>query len=313
MTTKDFDFNSFDDGTYFGTTGDCEIPEDWYVCYGRFTKECPRRVLTQNFKIRLWKLNSKVMTEDGHNNVCLYNKKEIENHLKEIQKVHKFDYTIICKRNYYIIDINIVAHALYIKVVLTWVRLLYEFPYNVLYREALQLQKMKEFSNMNLLSIYNFVCSTMDRQASVGYESGFIYSSRFTEPITYKELKNRINTQIAQDKYWVNWLFTITTNEGPCLMPDMYYDYYSKKLYDIIYSNIPLNEVEDEYKEYYGKGYNVTVLGDEVPKEVFKRPYDNGEDWSYYSFWTSKEHFKKRLEAYLYNLRILNEYLKNKK
>lgn len=316
MLKTNFNFYRYGNSTYYGTTGYYDIPEGWDCCFGEFTKDCSRDIrLSQEFNITLWKLNSKVMTEQGHNNVCLFNIKEIIEHLKEIQNICKFEYKVIQYKDRYVINFYIDAYALYIKFVLTWIRLLYEYPHNVLYCEAKKLSKLPAFADMNLLSIYNLVCSTMYTESYCSYENNFIYSSRFTEPITYEELKKRIEEFIKEDVYWINQLFTITENEGLVVLPDLDYSLYDEEMTNIIYGYVPLKKVETPLKKYYKKGSS--ILATEMPSEdnkKYKRYKYYGDISPYeYKYWTSIRNFNQRLKAYTANLEILNNYLKNKK
>ena len=315
MRKTDFTFHQYDNSTYYGASGDYDCDEDWDCCFGDFTKVCDHVVLSQNFSITLWKLNSKVMTEQGHNNVCLFDIKEITEHLEEIQQVCKFQYKVIQYSDRYVINLSINAHALYIKFILTWVRLLYEYPHNVLYCEARKLSKLPTFAGMNLLSIYNLVCSTMYKEVYCSYENNFIYASRFTEPITYTELKERIEKFIKDDVYWINQLFTITEDEGLVLLPDLDYSCYSLEMTNIIYGDVPSKTVDTPLKKYYKKGSH--ILATEMPSEdclKYKRyEYYGSMGTCRYKYWTSIRNFNQRLKAYTANLEILNNYLKNKK
>lgn len=313
MLKNHFIFYPVNTSTYFGTKGDYTVlPIDWNYCFGHYTKECTHDIHHQVFYITLWKLSSKVMTEEGHNNVCLFNKSEIEKHLKEIQQIHDFNYEIKQHKDRYTITIDITAHALYIKFILTWIRLLYEFPNNVLYCEAIKLHKLPEFHDMNLLSVYNLVCSTMYDIADSSFESGFIYPARFTEPITYDELKRRIQNFIKEDKYWINFLFTITKNEGKFLLPDAYYSEYSYYMYKVMHGTVPIERVDEEHLPYYNTDNSSNVFY--KPKNCKFLRYSEDDIYERdYSYWTSSRSFQKRLKAYLTNLTILKDYLKNKK
>lgn len=313
MAKKDFEFRLFDYGTYYGTRGDCYVEEDWHCCFGDFTKEYDTSIYSQKFSITLWKLRSKAMTEEGHNNVCLLNVNGIKKHLEEIQQIHEFKYEVVPYCDKYVIHIDIKAHSLYIKFILTWIRLLYEFPHNVLYCEALKLRKFPEFSDMNILSIYNLVCSTMRNTIAVGSEEGFIYTTRFTEPITYKELQERIEHSIETGNYWINFLFDITENEGSALLPNIGYWGYSDEVSDIIYGDIPESKCPEEYKKYYNQSDSANVFYFPRAKDRKFKRYKTTLDAFIYNYWTSVGEFSKRLKAYKSNLTILKNYLKAKK
>ena len=155
----------------------------------------------------------------------------------------------------------------------------------------------------------------MSKEAYCSYEGGFIFANRFTEPITYAELKKRIDDFIEADTYWINHLFTIVENEGLVILPDRDYADYSLEIYDTVGRRVPLLEVEKNLQKYYGKGEYVLVW-DYPAKDCLKYTryeYHGNLLSNEYRYWTSIRNFNQRLKAYIANLEILNNYLKNKK
>lgn len=315
MIRKDFEYTTFGYSTYFSAKGDMDVEEDWYPCFGEFTKNCFEFTEhNQEFCITLYKVNSKALKHGYHNNACIFNKTEIAAHLEEIQEICSFSYKILQYSDRYVLKIHVKAYSIYIKFILTWIRLLYKWPYNVLYRDALRVHKLKEFSNLNLISVFNLVCSTNSKSQSIGCEETFIYPQRFTEPLTYEEIKEKIEELIKDKIYWINFIFPITNNEGLYILPDKDYCMYSFKLIRIIDGDIYEKDITDpELKKFYNLGNSAYVF--EFPsKEVFKRipsPRDYG-IYRYNRYWADDENFAKRLKLYKENLNILNNYLKSK-
>lgn len=315
MIRKDFEYNRYGNSTYFSAKGDMNVEENWYPCFGEFTKQCFEfSEHDQEFCITLYKVSSDTFKHKYYNNACIFNKTEIAAHLEEIQEVCNFSYKILQYRDRYVLKIKVKAYSIYIKFILTWVRLLYKWPYNVLYRDALRVHKLKEFSNLNLISVFNLVCSTNSKAQFISCEESFIYPQRFTEPLTYKEIKEKIEELIKTKIYWLNFIFPITDNEGLYILPDEDYYSYSIELSSIIYGNIDKKSITDpELEKFYGLGDSVFVY--EFPsKEVFKR-IPSVRDYVIYGqnkYWANDVNFAKRLKLYKENLNILNNYLKNK-
>ena len=315
MIRKDFEYNRYGNSTYFSANGDLNVEENWYPCFGAFTKQCFEfSEHDQEFCITLYKVSSDTFKHKYYNNACIFNKTEIAAHLEEIQEVCNFSYKILQYRDRYVLKIKVKAYSIYIKFILTWVRLLYKWPYNVLYMDALRVHKLKEFSNLNLISVFNLVCSTNSKAQFISCEESFIYPQRFTEPLTYKEIKEKIEELIKTKIYWLNFIFPITDNEGLYILPDEDYCSYSNELNAIIYGYIDKKSITDpELKKFCGLGDSVLVH--EFPsEEVFKR-IPSARDYEIYGqnkYWANDVSFAKRLKLYKENLNILNNYLKSK-
>lgn len=99
----------------------------------------------------------KYLKETHGDNACLFTKAEIERHIRVAKKLFNFEYTI-SKRHQ--LDSNFVGYevsltvpdenGVYVKYLVTWVRYLYEFPFNVSLLDAYRLKRLPGFKSMTI-------------------------------------------------------------------------------------------------------------------------------------------------------------------
>lgn len=119
----------------------------------------------------LWKTSDR---EGKKNNACLFSKNEIEKHLDFVSSnIFPFRFNIEeiktnNGRNKYKINLDIEGNFLYHKFILTWARYLYEYPTNMLMKDAYRLAKCPEFRFINIFDLYNIVsgCYSEDNYKS---------------------------------------------------------------------------------------------------------------------------------------------------
>lgn len=97
---------------------------------------------------------------------CLVNKDEIRKLIRDLKKIHKFSYYLSDSKykgeKAYKLRITLnVAYRHIALFILTALRYSYEYPYNVILKEAFRLTSMPEFRFMNLFSVCNFIQSCM--------------------------------------------------------------------------------------------------------------------------------------------------------
>lgn len=111
-----------------------------------------RDIINEQYKIKVYKGVEKV--NEHKSNACFLEPLQIKNHLKQIKSLFPFKFHIRLYRNYYIIYLKLHNQpGIYHKYLLTWLRYIYEFPYNVLLLDALKLKK-KNVLDLHLYQIY---------------------------------------------------------------------------------------------------------------------------------------------------------------
>lgn len=115
-------------------------------------------------------------------------------HLEEIQKVYKFNYEIkSIKGKYQNFQVTLELEdlpATFHKFALTWLRYVYEYPYNVLLLDAYRLKK--ELQNKSIISIINLIGITVPHKSIHSLTDCQIY-----KPLSFQKLRNKIQ-QVSQ-------------------------------------------------------------------------------------------------------------------
>lgn len=138
------------------------------------------------------------LADSRKNNACIFGPEEIRKHL-EIAKteIHPFKYQIEETRIYrgsryyptYKVTLEITGKFLYHKCILTWFRYLYEYPSNLIMKDAYRLKaSCPSLKFINMLDIYNLVssCYVYDDYKS---DQTLSWGGKF---MTIKQFKNRL-------------------------------------------------------------------------------------------------------------------------
>ena len=156
-----------------------------YSCEGDYTQEMETSACFSaifNLKREKASINYTIIIYRGVNlahehrgsNACLLSKKQIENHIRQAQKIQPFKF-YVKEEKYSVYDeecdifkvhlqLNRVELAFH-KYLLTWIRYTYEYPYNVLLCDTYKLKKEPCFMFTSIANLFNIVlsCSEVER------------------------------------------------------------------------------------------------------------------------------------------------------
>lgn len=145
------------------------------------------------YKIRLY---PGIALCKNHNvsNACLFSKQEIRNHLLQLKDLFPFSYRVLdeMKEGNKIIVIHLHLKdvpATFHKYILTWIRYLYEYPYNVILKDAYLLREDLGLRFQSMSFLFNIVSSCQWVYVGEGHS---IRENHLHTPITKSELKERI-------------------------------------------------------------------------------------------------------------------------
>lgn len=132
--------------------------------------------------------------ENHENNFCILTEEQIRFHISYLRFISSFKYRITKKfiddYSGFRIDLDLNAIGSVHKMFLTWIRYLYEFPYNLVLYDSFKLREDKRFiEKSNYLNIVNFVTAF--------YSSDYIHQipktfNNIPEFITRKSFKDRL-------------------------------------------------------------------------------------------------------------------------
>ena len=114
------------------------------------------------YKIILYK-GVELSKNNHQSNACLFSKKEIRNHLTLLKSLYPFHYKVLdCKEKgeydkiKVFLELNNVPPTFH-KYILTWLRYTYEYPYNVILKDAYTLKKDPIFRFESISNLFNLV------------------------------------------------------------------------------------------------------------------------------------------------------------
>lgn len=127
-------------------------------------------------------------------NACLFNKQEIRNHLLQLKDLFPFSYRVLdgVKGNDKIITVYLHLKdvpATFHKYILTWVRYLYEYPYNVILKDAYLLREALGLKFQPISFLFNIVACCQSVYVGEGHSIG---ERHLHAPLTKAKLKERI-------------------------------------------------------------------------------------------------------------------------
>lgn len=132
--------------------------------------------------------------DNRESNLCILTEEQIRFHISYLRFISSFKYKITKKfiddYSGFRIDLDLNAIGNVHKMFLTWIRYLYEYPYNLALYDSFKLREEKKFiEKSNYLNIVNFVTTF--------YSSDWIhqipkYNHKIPKFITRKSFKNRL-------------------------------------------------------------------------------------------------------------------------
>ena len=140
-------------------------------------------------------MGTKYSAKQHKSNACIFTKQEVRNHLKLLKSLYPLQYSVRdyrAKNGYkrLLVTLNIEnTPATFHKYALTWLRYLYEFPYNVLLRDAYTLKKERTFRFESIANLFNLTLSCYCRNPREIHQ---IPSNSIIQRLKIADIKRRI-------------------------------------------------------------------------------------------------------------------------
>lgn len=116
-------------------------------------------VQKNKYTIKLYKIGD-WLNKKRQNNACLEDRAGIVHHLKILQSVFKFTYHLKEHEDHFVLTMVLEGDLIYHKYMLSWVRYLYEYPFNVFLADARKLKNLPEFKSESVINLFNLVGAT---------------------------------------------------------------------------------------------------------------------------------------------------------
>lgn len=191
----DIDFKFLEFYTYYSSEGDIDkdLSREW--CFSTIFDG--DETMCNTYELYIYRYGYKF---NGDNN-CLITKRQLIQHIEEIKKFHDFDYTIENINKGYKLQFTINAPLMWHKIILSWLRYSYEFPFNIALYEAFKIKKKTDFKNETLLNLFNLIGATIGctRHGTGIHAIGNFYD--FKKLISYKDFTEAVEEFIEEDCY----------------------------------------------------------------------------------------------------------------
>lgn len=159
------DFQFLDYHTEYSCKGAFEKEMDVEACFSFVFGQTGKENISEEYEVILYK--GTAFSREHHNsNSCLFTKKQIRNHLKQAQGIYPFDFHITeaaeWRDGYSVFKIHLKltnVPGTFHKYLLTWLRYMYEYPYNVILYDAYKLKRDPCFRFTSMSDLFNLVLS----------------------------------------------------------------------------------------------------------------------------------------------------------
>lgn len=155
---RNINFNFLNYCTRYESTGSVDVDLDSHACFSDIFDG--NEYQDNYYYIEIYKRNYDSEYDSDDNN-CLLTPNQIKEHLNEIKHFYKnFKYELLENGCVYELKFHIKAPLIKHKVILSWIRYLYEFPFNCFLYESFKLKKVKGFKKVNSLNRFNLIGAT---------------------------------------------------------------------------------------------------------------------------------------------------------
>lgn len=189
------EFSALNLHTEYGCSGDVSINMGVRVCFGTLFNTIEN---DNHVKYRILFHEGADYSRDTHrNSACFFTKEEIRHHLLKLRSLYPIQFKVMDykgKRDdgYDRIEVQMELDkvpATFHKYALTWIRYLYEYPYNVCLKDAYTLKKDPIFRFESIANIFNLVLGCYCGYANEHHQ---IPINNITRPLKISEVKERI-------------------------------------------------------------------------------------------------------------------------
>ena len=200
---KDFQF--LDYHTEYSCKGTLEKEMDVEACFSFVFNQIDEGNVSEEYEVILYK--GTAFSREHHNsNSCLFTKKQIRNHLKQAQGIYPFDFYITeaakWRGGYNVFKIHLKltnVPGMFHKYLLTWLRYMYEYPYNVILYDAYKLKKDPCFRFTSMSDLFNLVLSCFNENPAAIHQ---IAGNQVNKTMLKRDIREKLqNIQILNNIY----------------------------------------------------------------------------------------------------------------
>lgn len=190
---KNINFKFLNFCTIYSSKGSINKPKSRAYCFSTIFYQGPN-VQENEYMLEIY--TDKYKNKDDNN--CLLTEEQLITHIEEAKKFRNFEYSLSKKDNKYILNFKLNGPRMYHKVILSWIRYAYEFPFNVALYEAFKLKNTKGFKRESLFNLFNLVGGSMSYYKHGCDIHAIGRFNQFKPKVSYKELKTLTDNKINE-------------------------------------------------------------------------------------------------------------------
>lgn len=199
------DFQFLDYHTEYSCKGEFEKKMSVEACFSFVFGKTGKENISEEYEVILYKGTD--FSRATHNsNSCLFTKKQIRNHLRQAQGIYPFDFYITEAPNwgngYNVFKVRLKltnVPGTFHKYLLTWLRYMYEYPYNVILYDAYKLKKDPCFRFTSMSDLFNLVLGCFNENPAAIHQ---IAENQVSKTMLKKDIREKLqNIQILNNVY----------------------------------------------------------------------------------------------------------------
>lgn len=231
--------------TIYSSKGDVDVDLSSYACFSEIF-EGPN-YQSNSYRIHVYK--DFTLIKENKSNGCFLDIHQVNKHLNYLTRICDLTYNVTEEIDkdfnpYYKICINLSAHNLVHRFVLTWVRALYEFPYCIYLPEVYKLKKFKAFEKINVFNILNIISCSFCLGDDIHM---FTCPSYYPKLKKFNEIKQDLSELNNEEGYNLSEIFSTSEENMNYINQDVILDEKSFKFRMQIYLDI-YNNLKNEKK-----------------------------------------------------------------
>lgn len=245
---QDFGFLNYN--TEYSCKGEFYKDMEEEACFGFVFNRISKAPISEEYNIILYK-GTKLSRVEHKSNACLFNKQQIRNHLKQAHSIYPFRIHIeelewegypAYKVQLKLKDVPGNFHAY----LLTWLRYMYEYPYNVILLDTYKLKKDPIFRFTSISNLFNLVLSCFNDNPREIHQ---IPRNQINVPLQKKDIRTKLKQikllnniykklQEKSNDTIPDRIGNLTTYDIEYWEPDNLFEIYRKPIYMNVYQKI---------------------------------------------------------------------------
>lgn len=212
------DFQFLDYHTEYSCKGTLEKEMDVEACFSFVFNQIDEGNVSEEYEVILYK--GTAFSKEHHNsNSCLFTKKQIRNHLKQAQGIYPFDFHITeaaeWRGGYNVFKVRLKltnVPGTFHKYLLTWLRYMYEYPYNVILYDAYKLKKDPCFRFTSMSDLFNLVLSCFNENPAAIHQ---IARNQVSKTMLKRDIREKLQNIKMLNNVYVKLKNKVKINQIP--------------------------------------------------------------------------------------------------